>query len=159
MILKTVGFQCVFMMIWSMIRMKKGISSLEAYLEKTAAALICSNRSQVQGSTFSAASDRRSGQFDRKRDSSVAESHTRVKDKKSIEDPKPSSKMLIFPHNCQIPCSGPACLACHVRNGHIPRGRQWRAGLWGCGIGRFSRKNVYKMTYGDENATFEPLNL
>jgi hypothetical protein len=33
-------------------------------------------RSQVHGSTFSAASDRRSGQFDRKRDSSVAESDT-----------------------------------------------------------------------------------
>ena len=49
MILKTVGFQCVFMMIWSMIRMKKGISSLEAYLEKTAAALICSNRSVRPG--------------------------------------------------------------------------------------------------------------
>ena len=31
----------------------------------------------VKGSGFSAASDRRSGQFDRKRDSSVAESHTR----------------------------------------------------------------------------------
>ena len=30
--------------------MKKGISSLAVYLEKTAAALICSNRSQVQGS-------------------------------------------------------------------------------------------------------------
>ena len=36
------------------------------------------NRLQFQGSTFSAASDRRSGQFDRKRESSVAESHTRV---------------------------------------------------------------------------------
>ena len=35
-------------------------------------------RSQVLGSPFSAASDRRSGQFDRKRDFSVAESHTRV---------------------------------------------------------------------------------
>jgi hypothetical protein len=43
-------------------------------------------RSQVQGSTFSAASDRRSGQFDRKRDSSVAESDTRVRDKDKIED-------------------------------------------------------------------------
>jgi len=58
--------------------MKKGISSLAVYLEKTAAALICSNRSQVQGSTFN------------------------VKDKKSIEDPKHSSKMLISPSNCQF---------------------------------------------------------
>ena len=45
-------------------------------------------RSQVHGSTFSAASDRRSGQFDRKKDSSVAESHTRVRDRDKIEEPK-----------------------------------------------------------------------
>jgi len=47
--------------------------------------------------------------------------------------------MLVLPYNCQIPCSGPACLACQVQNGHIPRGRQWRAGLWGYGSGRVSR--------------------
>jgi hypothetical protein len=40
-----------------------------------------------QGSTFSAASDRRSGQFDRKTDASVAESDTRVRDKDKIEEP------------------------------------------------------------------------
>ena len=62
-------------------------------------------RSQVQGSTFSAASDRRSGQFDRKRDYSVAESHTRVRGRDKIEDPKSSQKMLVLPHSCQIPCS------------------------------------------------------
>jgi hypothetical protein len=33
------------------------------------------------------------------------------------------------------------------------------SGLWGCGSGRFPVQNVYKMTNGDENATFEPLNL
>jgi hypothetical protein len=37
---------------------------------------------------FSAASDRRSGQFDRKRDSSVAESDTRVRYKDKIKGPK-----------------------------------------------------------------------
>ncbi len=47
-----------------------------------------SKRSQVQGSTFSAASDRRSGQFDQKSDAGLAESHTRVRDKDKIEDPK-----------------------------------------------------------------------
>jgi len=26
-------------------------------------------------------------------------------------------------------------------------------------VGGFPGQNVYKMTYGDENATFEPLNL
>ena len=51
---------------------------------------------------FSAASDRRSGQVDRKRDSSVAESHTRVKNKEGIEDPKSSLKMLILQNNCQF---------------------------------------------------------
>ncbi len=43
--------------------------------------ICCIVTAQVQGFTvqvFSAASDRRSGQFDRKRDSSVAESDTRV---------------------------------------------------------------------------------
>jgi len=39
---------------------------------------IYGNRSQVQGSTF------------------------RVKDKEGIEDPESSSKMLIFPSNCQF---------------------------------------------------------
>ena len=37
-----------------------------------------SNRSQVQGSTFSAASGHRSGRFDQKSDAGLAESHTRV---------------------------------------------------------------------------------
>ena len=46
--------------------------------------------------------------------------------------------MLVLSHNCQIPCSRPACVACHVQNGHIPKGRQRRAGLWGCESGRFS---------------------
>jgi hypothetical protein len=59
-------------------------------------------RKHVTVHGFSAASDRRSGQFDRKRDSSVVESHTRVKDKERIEDPKSSLKMLIFPSNCQF---------------------------------------------------------
>jgi len=66
--------------------------------------------------------------------------------------------MLVLPYKCQIPCSRPACLACHVQNGHTPRGQQWRAGLCGCESGRFSRINVYKMKYGNENATFEPVN-
>ena len=47
-------------------------------------------RSQVQGSTFSAASDRRCGQFDQKSDAGLAESHTRVRDRDKIEDPKSS---------------------------------------------------------------------
>ncbi len=83
----------------------------------------------------------------------------RVRGKDKIEDPMSSQKMLVLPHNCHMPCSRPACLACHVKNGHIPRGRQWRAGLWGGGRGRFSRKNVCEIMYGDEYATSEPLNL
>jgi len=43
-----------------------------------------------------------------------------------------------FPTSLPSAMSRPACLACHVRNEHIRRGRQWRAGLWGCGSGRFS---------------------
>ena len=85
MILKTVGFQCVFMMIWSMIRMKKGISSLEAYLEKTAAALICSNRSQVPRFRF--ASD---GIFDRVQRSAL-------RTKKALKTRSPRQKCL-FSH-------------------------------------------------------------
>jgi hypothetical protein len=29
----------------------------------------------------------------------------KVRDKAKIEDPKPSQKMLVLPHHCQIPCS------------------------------------------------------
>ena len=47
-------------------------------------------RSQVQGSTFSAASGHRSCQFDQKSDAGLAESYTRVRDKDKIEDPKSS---------------------------------------------------------------------
>jgi len=64
--------------------------------------IVSRNRSQVQGSTFSAASGHRSCQFDQKSDAGLAESHTRVKDKERIEDPKSSLKMLIFPSNCQL---------------------------------------------------------
>jgi hypothetical protein len=60
------------------------------------------NRSKVQGSTFSVASGHRSGQFDRKSDAVLAESHTRVKDKESTEGTKPSLKTLKFPSNCQF---------------------------------------------------------
>jgi len=49
-----------------------------------------SKRSQVQGSTFSAASGHRSCQFDQKSDAGLAESHTRVRDRDKIEDPKSS---------------------------------------------------------------------
>ena len=82
-----------------------------------------------------------------------------VRDKDKIEDPKSSEKMLVLQHNCQIPCSRPACLACHVRNGHIPEvgnGGQVCGDVEAVG---FPVQNVYKMTYGDETATFEPLNL
>jgi hypothetical protein len=47
-------------------------------------------RSKVQGSTFSAASGHRSCQFDQKSDAGLAESHTRVRDRDKIEDPKSS---------------------------------------------------------------------
>ena len=60
------------------------------------------NRSQVQGSMFSAASGHRSCQFDQKSDAGLAESYTRVKGKEGIEDQKSSSKMLISPSNCQF---------------------------------------------------------
>jgi hypothetical protein len=57
---------------------------------------IC-NRSQVQGSTFSAASGHRSCQFDQKSDAVLAASHTRVKEKERIEDPKSLLKNVHFP--------------------------------------------------------------
>ena len=103
-------------------------------MEKEAPKKQC-NGSQVQGSTFSAASDRRSGQFDRKRDSSVAESHTRVRDKDKIEDPKFSKKMPILPNNCQ-------CTA----NFEIGNDE----------AGRYSHKYASKMDSGDKNGTLNP---
>ena len=61
-------------------------------LDKGPASIKNRKCSKVQGSTFSTASDRRSGQFDRKRDSSVAESDTRVKERDKIEDRSPRKK-------------------------------------------------------------------
>jgi len=53
------------------------IASAGDMIERASIFYSC-NRSQVQGSTF------------------------RVKNKESIENPKPSLKMLIFPNNCQF---------------------------------------------------------
>ena len=44
------------------------------------------------------------------------------------------------------------CWFCHIiAKYHVPD-------LWGVETVGFPVQNVYKMTYGDENATFEPLN-
>ena len=71
----------------------------------------------------------------------------------------PRKKILVLPHNCQIPCSRPVCHACHVRNGHIPRGRHCGQVCGDVEAVGFPVLNVYSMTYGDENTTAELLNL
>ncbi len=81
---------------------KKSLVFVQTLFIPLEAGKCLSNRSRVQGSTFSAASGHRSCQFDQKSDAGLAESHTRVKDKERIEDPKSSLKMSIFPSNCQF---------------------------------------------------------
>jgi len=83
--------------------------------------------------------------------SQVQSSTFKVRDKDKIEVPQSSQKMLVLPHNCKIPCSRPA--RHHSRSGEVGR---FVGDVEAVG---FPVQNVYKMTYGDENTTFEPLNL
>ena len=60
-----------------------------------------------------------------------------LRDKEGIEDPESSLKILILPSNCKF------------------SSKFWIGDVETVG---FPVQNVYKMTYGDENATLEPVN-
>ena len=111
---------------------------------------------------FSAASDRRSGQFDRKRDSSVAESHTRVQRSRlgtrtKLKTRSPRKKCwfchIIAKYHVPDPPASPVMYGTGISQ-EVGNGGQVCGDVETVG---FPVQNVYKMTYGDKNPTFEPL--
>ena len=118
--------------------------------------------SEVQ--RFSAASDRRSGQFDRKRDSSVAESHTRVqrsrlRTRTKLKTRSPRKKCwfchIITKYHVPDPPASPVMYGTGISQ-EVGNGGQVCGDVESVG---FPVQKIYKMTYDDENVTFEPLNL
>ena len=82
-----------------------------------------------------------------------------VRDKGKIEEPKPSQKSwfchIIHKYHVPDPPASPAMYRTGISQ-EVGNGGQVCGDVEAVG---FHAQNVYKMTYGDENATFEPLNL